>query len=176
MLQRETKRTFGYGKYREDQYLYGMGMVYPSATPIDRTKPIAAGVNLYTPNATSASTPASIIQGAGIWVGWFTPLPWMPVWTGVIPPQTVITYWGGWQPYGGSPGTTEALPAKLARIIARVAYYILHPALIQPYGAKSTSAGGISMAGTLSSMMISDPQLRRDVRRWTRPQARAWDS
>lgn len=184
MLQLETCRTFGYGRYREDLYLYKMGMVWPSATPIDRTKAIAAGVNytqtgqnLYTPTnpATQKSTPASIIQGTGIWVGWFTPLPWMPVWTGVIPPQTVISYWGGWQPYQATPKTTISMPAKMARLIARVAYYSLHPTMVSPVGATSTGAGGISLGGELSSMMIADPQLRRDIKRWRRAQAHAWD-
>jgi hypothetical protein len=165
---RMCNRTWLYGQYTELLYLYKNGMVFPSATPIDVGQPILAGSEVFDPHGGVNSE--SVVQGAGVWVGWFTPLPWMPVWTGVIPPQTEITYWGGF--------VETTVPEKLKRIWARVAWYYLHPVLLPglPGGSKSASAGGISVSGDLSIVTASDPQLKRDLRRWTRRQARAWQS
>jgi hypothetical protein len=174
MVEVECVRTLGYGQYTENLYLYADGKVYPSAVPIDPTKPISSGEALYNPATDNA--PGSIIQGFGVWVGWFTPLPWMPVWQGVIPPQTNVTYMGGYHPYGVKDGTTPGLPPKLARVIARIAYYSQHPAVVQAMGQKSISIGGVSISGDLSSFMLADPQLKRDILRFRRAQAHAWET
>ena len=169
---RKCNRTWLYGNYTENLYLYTNGMVFPSATPIDVNQQIVAGSEVFNPGNENVQTETSnsVVQGAGIWVGWFTPLPWMPVWTGVIPPQTVVTYWGGF--------VQETVPVPLKRLWARVVWNYLHPVTLDglPLGAKSSSVGGVSLSGDLSSMTMHDPQLKRDLRRWTRRQARSWQS
>jgi hypothetical protein len=169
-ISKECKRTWLYGQYTESQYLYANGMVYPSATPIDVNKAVFSGdpVPIYDPN--KDNTGSSIIQGDGVWVGWFSPLPWMPFYTGVVPPQTILTYWGGF--------TQSTLPAKVRRMICKIAYYRLNPVALtgMPGGVKSMSVGGVSIAGNLSSFMDSDPQLKRDIKRWRHPQAMPWQS
>ncbi len=176
-LSMQCNRTFPYGQYTEDLYLYNMGMVFPSATPLDATKMVISGADntaIYDP--AQGQNPSSVIQGAGIWVGFFTPLPWMPVWTGVIPPQTVVTYWGGYRPYQDTSGPTAGLPPRLARILCTIAYYTLNPSVVTAMGAKSTAMGGISLAGDLSSFMQFDKNLRRMIRGFTRPAAHAWQN
>lgn len=165
---RMCNRTWGYGQYTELLYLYANGMVFPSATPIDVAQIIQSGTEVFDP--TNAANSESVVQGAGIWVGWFTPLPWMPVWTGVIPPQTEVTYWGGY--------AAPVVPTKLKRIWARIAWYYLHPVSLPglPMGAKSSGVGGVSVSGDLSIITAMDPQLKRDLRRWERRQARPWQS
>lgn len=182
MLCLKCNRTLEYGQYTEADYLYGIGMVYPSATPIDQTRPVISGADdnqtLYNP-ATDAGS-SSVIQAAGIWVGFFTPLPWMPVWTGTIPPQTVITYSGGYQPYGATgdliTGATPNLPHELARAIAIIAYYSLHPQVVVTMGQSSQSMAGVSLGGDLSSFMQHDRNLRRIIRGFTRRQAQPWQN
>lgn len=177
----EANRTLLYGEYTENLYLYAKGMVYPSCTPIDLTKQITSNVSagdgnvLYDPSSDIVPGGSSIVQGAGVWVGYFSPLPWMPVWTGIIDPQTVITYWGGWQPWQAGPGTTDSLPGKIARILITVAYYSLHPEVVATLGATSQSLGGVSLGGSLSSFMRADKHLRAEVRKFTRPQAHRWE-
>jgi hypothetical protein len=174
----ECRRSLVYGQYQEVLYLYKKGMVFPSATPIDRTQSIlASGQSIYNP-ATDNNKTGSLIQGAGVWVGWFTPLPWMPVWQGVLDPQTPIDYWGGFQPYQSTGGSTDSLPPKLAKAICTVAYYQLHPVALAglPGGVKSMSVGGVSISGDLSSFMASDPTLRRTIKRFRHPQVHAWES
>jgi hypothetical protein len=168
MVCNECRRTLLYGQYTEDQYLYPTGMVYPSATPIDTTKAIFSNEEIYDPAVDNA--PGSIVQGAAVWVGWFSPLPWMPVFSGVLPPQTNITYWGGY--------TQSTLPPKLRRCIAKIAYYSLHPYALSgtPGGLKSMSVGGVSISGDLYSFMLGDLQLKRDLRRFRKPQLMAWQS
>jgi hypothetical protein len=169
----ECNRTLSHGRFTENLYLTKTGMVFPSAAPIDATQTIVSGPKIYDPTLASA---ASVIQGYGIWVGWFSPLPWMPVWSGVIRPQAFVTYSGGFQPYGVTTGPTEGLPLKLARAIAKVAWFDLHPAALTdlPGGVKSVSLGGVSMSGNLSSFVMSDPQLVRDLKRFKRRQATSW--
>ena len=163
-LSRECKRTFLYGNYTESQYLYANGMVYPSATPIDVNQAVYSGdpVPIYDPD--TDNTGSSIIQGDGVWVGWFAPLPWMPFYTGVVPPQTIVTYWGGF--------TQSSLPARLKRVICTIAWYRLNPVALlgMPGGVRSMSVGGVSIAGDLSSFMDSDPALRRAIKKWRHPQ------
>jgi hypothetical protein len=166
-LQRETRRTLLYAQYTERLYVYRNGMVYPTATPLDTTKAV---------NNPGADPPENvgIFQGNGIWVGWFVPLPSLPIWQGVVPAQTDITYWGG---YTGTDGPGPYLPAALKRVIAKVCWYMLHPVTLSglPGGVKSASVGGVSMSGDLSAMVDRDPALARDIRRWRHPQAKAWD-
>jgi hypothetical protein len=165
---RKCNRTWLYGQYEENLYLYRNGMVFPSATPIDINQTIVSGSEVFDPQGGVNSE--SVVQGAGVWVGWFTPLPWMPVWTGVLPSQTVLTYWGGF--------AQPTVPVALKRLWARVCYHYLHPVTMPglPMGAKSTGVGGVSISGDLSSITMSDPQLKRDIRRWSRRQARTWQS
>ncbi|MBU6430051.1 MAG: hypothetical protein KGR26_13635, partial [Cyanobacteria bacterium REEB65] len=166
----QCNRTWLYGQYTEMLYLSKNGMVYPSATPLDPNQQVISGSEVFNPPSNTEGQSASVIQGNGIWVGWFTPLPWMPVWTGVIPPQTQVTYWGGF--------TQSTVPPNLQRLWAKVIYYMTHPVALQglPGGVKSMGIGGVSVGGDLSSFMIADPDLRRLVRRFTRPQPRAWQS
>jgi hypothetical protein len=171
-LSHECRRTWLYGQYTEAQRLYANGMVYPSATPIDVTMPITSNLDDTTPlyDPTTDNLGSSVIQGDGIWVGWFSPLPWMPVFAGVLPAQTVLTYWGGF--------TQTTLPSKVQRMIAKIVYYRLNPYMLQgmPGGVKSMSVNGVSISGDLSSMMDSDPALKSAIRRWRHPQADPWQS
>ena len=167
----ECTRTLLYGQYQETQYLYDNGMVFPSAVPIDPTKAISSNMVIYDPAVDLA--PGSIIQGWGVWVGWFTPLPWMPVFTGVIPPQTNITYWGGY--------TQGTIPPKLRRLIAKIAYrsIIANNDTMSglPGGVRSLSVNGISMSGnSLSGFQIIDMATKKELRRFKRPQVEAWQS
>lgn len=172
MVCNECTRTLLYAQYQEDQYLYDNGMVFPSAVPIDPTKQISSNEVIYNP--TTDDAPGSIIQGWGVWVGWFTPLPWMPVFSGVLPPQTNITYWGGY--------TQSTLPPKLRRLIIRIAFKSLlannNSLAGIPGGASSASVSGSSASGSmgLSSFSLSDAQIKRDLRRFKRPQVEAWQS
>lgn len=172
-----TRRTIRYGTYTETMYLYAQGMVYPSATPLDAAKEIVSGNVIYDP--TTDANSSSVIQGVGVWVGWFTPLPWMPVWTGVIPPQTIVQYTGGYQPYQVTDGPTEGLPMKMARCIAKIAFYSLTPAAITGGnlgGITSRSVGSVSLAGELSSFMLTDPQLEKDLKRLRKSMVKAWQN
>jgi len=145
-------RTFVFGHYIETLYVYKSGMVYPSATPISEV----------------VAPTESVLQGAGIWVGWFFPVPVLPVWVGVVPPQTDVEYWGGY--------TAETCPPRLARAIAKMAWFMLHPATLSdmPGGVKSVNVGGVSVSGDLSSMVLSDPGLRRDLARFTKRDPHGW--
>lgn len=166
----ECKRTLPYGQYNEVQRLYKNGMVFPSATPIDPTKTITSGISEKIYDPTTDNSPSSVIQGQGVWVGWFTPLPWMPVFSGVLPPQTQIEYYGGF--------TQATLPVKLRRAIASMAFYAVHPYALTsvPQGVKSMSVGGVSISGSLSSFLYQDWQIKRVLRRYRHPQAYAWQS
>jgi hypothetical protein len=157
-VQHRCNRTLLYGQYEETLYIYRKGFVYPSAVPLDQAKSVTvAGVS-----------GTAIPQGNGMWIGFFTPLPTLPIWTGVIDPQTKVDYWGGY--------TQTSLPVLARRLIARVAYYALNPFVNpgMPSLARSVNVGGISVSGDLSQMVLGDPQLRRDLERFTRRTAHAW--
>lgn len=145
-------RTFAFGHYQENLYVFKDGMVYPSATPIAQV--VAPG--------------DADIQGAGVWVGWFFMPPLLPIWTGVVPPQSQLEYWGGY--------SSATLPPLLARCLARLAWFICNPAVLTglPGGVKSSNVAGVSMTGDLSSMVLTDRQLRRDLARFTKRDARGW--
>lgn len=175
-LAHKCTRTFLYGQYTESQFLYKNGMVYPSATPIDITMPINSGTEIYDP--TTDNTGSSIVQGDGVWVGWFSPLPWMPFYTSVVPPQTVITYWGGFQNKDVATNKSQALPSALKRLICKIAFYRANPVMLtgMPAGVKSMSVNGVSIAGELSSLMDYDPGIKAGIQRWRHPHAQPWQS
>lgn len=168
--------TLRYAEYLETLFLYPSGMVYVSADPIDKNQVIqAGGLPIFNPPVDQGQTQA-IIQGRGVWIGWFQPA-YIPVWTGVVPPQTIIDYWGGYQPYRADPMTTESLPRSMASILSRVAFYSLNPLILEgvPGGnIKSMSVGGVSISGDLESFMQMDSQLRRDIRKWRMPEVVGW--
>jgi hypothetical protein len=165
----ECDRTLAYGEYTEVKYLYSNGMVFPSAVPIDPTKPITSSDVIYDPTVDNA--PGSIIQGWGIWVGWFTPLPWMPVFVGVLDPQTQVTYTGGF--------TQDTIPPRLRRLICRIAYKLLHPNNMAglPGGVKSVSVNGVSMSGdALTAFDWKDAGIELELIEFTRPDVEAWQT
>jgi hypothetical protein len=146
-------RTFAYGHYTETLYVNRLAMSYPSAIPIAQVDgPLSAR-----------------IQGAGVLMGWF-PVVMIPFWTGVIPPQAALTYWGGY--------TADTIPPRLARAIAKIAWFTLHPVTLEGLagGATSASVSGVTTSAKemLSSMILMDPQLRRDLDRFMRETARGW--
>lgn len=165
MLQRAMDRTFLYAQYTERLYVYKNGQCYPSATPLDQSKPVG------TSSDPSGQSSSFVIQGAGIYVGFFNPLPALPVFSRVVPMQADVAYWGGY--------TQTTIPATLARVIAKVCWFILHPVTAPAAGiggARSVSVGGVSVSGDLSSFMASDRDLRRDIEDLTRRQARSWQA
>ena len=167
LFQRRTSRTLLYAQYEERLYMYPDGMVYPTATPLDTTKGVTS------PNG-SPPDDVGVFQGAGIWVGWYVPIPSLPMWSGVVPPQTDITYWGGWT---GPDGPGPLLPSGIKRILCRLAWFALHPVTMAglPVGASSSSVAGVSVAGDLEQMADSDPGLRRQIARWRHAFAKSWD-
>lgn len=165
MIQRECRRTILYAQYTERLYLYNNGMVYPTATPLDVTKPVGSP---------AGSTNVGVFQGNGIWVGWYMPLPALPVWSGVVDPQTDVTYWGG---YTGPAGPGPIVPASLKRTVCKVAWYLTHPVVLDqlPGGVKAVSVGGVSISGDLASMCSRDRALGGDIKRWRHPRLHAFD-
>lgn len=179
-LQRKWRRTLLYAQYTERLYLYKNGIVYPTTYPLDVTK-------LLTNPGQQVPENVGIFQGAGIWVGWFIPLPSLPVWQGVIDPQTDITYWAGYVGSGSTGVDANGnllvdggfeLPDEYLRVICRVLWYCLNPVALVgvPHGAKSQSVGGVTVAGVLSMIVDRDPALCRDIKRLRKPQVKAWDA
>jgi hypothetical protein len=172
LFQRKTRRTLLYGQYTERLYVYRNGQVYPTATPLDTVKGVMS------PSGTPPEN-VGIFQGNGIWVGWYTPIPGLPFWLSAVPPQTDITYWGGYVGPSSPLAEERLLPASIKRILCRICWYASHPATMAgiPAGARSVSVGGVSVSGSgdLSLMVDSDVGLRRDIKRWRHPQAHAWD-
>lgn len=168
LVEQWCNRTLSYGRYTERLYVDTRAMVYPSATPLDQAQPILVG-------KTDLSGTGSV-QGYGVWVQPFVVLPVLPVFAGVLPPQTDVTYSGGWQPQGVTTGPTPQIPPVLARAICKVAWFILNPAVLagRPGGATSVSAAGVTVGGDVSSMVVTDAQLRLDLARYRRPQARSF--
>lgn len=170
MVCQECTRTLAYGQYSEVQFLYDNGMVFPSAVPIDPAKAVTSNSAIYDPATDNA--PGSIIQGFGVWVGWFTPLPWMPIWSGILDPQTNLIYWGGYR--------QSTLPPKLRRLIVRIAFKSIvgnnNWLAGLAGGVKSVSVNGVSISGSLTAGSITDSQIKRDLRRFRRPQVEAWQT
>lgn len=152
---KSLNRTLIFGQYTERLYVDRLGYTWPSAMPIaEVTSPVGA-----------------LVQGARIWIGFFLPLPEMPVWSGVIPPQSDVTYWGGFD--------SISIPPKLADIIAKVAWYRLNPMTLpnMPGGATSVHVGSVGYSGrSLSQLVKWDRDLANQMERWRRPQAHAWQS
>lgn len=145
-------RTFPFGHYQEDLFVGRDGMVYPSASPI---------AQVVTPTQAD-------IQGSGVWVGFFFMPPLLPIWTGVVPPQSQLEYWGGY--------VAATLPPLLGRVLARLAWFICNPATLPglPGGVKSSNVAGVTISGDLSSAVLTDRQLRKDLARFTKRDARGW--
>lgn len=159
-------RRFAYAEHTETLYVYRDGKVYPTNTPV-----------------ASVTSPANLgstaIQGAGIYLGVFLPTPaYLNAgdWQAGVPPQSAVTYMGGYQPYGVDDGPTSALPTTVFRVVSRIAWLITHPAVLQgvPGGARSAAVGDVSVAGDLSSFVAVDPSIARDLRPYRKRKARGW--
>ena len=135
-VSRHLNRTLVYGLYNELLFVNRLGYTFPSAIPISQVV-APFGANL---------------QGASVWIGFYLPLPDMPVWSGVIPPQSYVEYWGGF--------IDSTLPPKLQRVIAKIAWYRLNPIPLigVPAGVNSVHVGsvGFSAAGSISQFVDQD--------------------
>lgn len=159
-------RKFAYAEHTERLYVYRDGKCYPTNTPV-----------------ASVSSPANLgataIQGAGVYLGVFLPTPaYLNAgdWQAGVPPQSDITYMGGFQPYGDSAGPTPALPTTVVRALCRIGWLILHPSSLPgvPAGAKSASVGDVSLTGDLSAFIAVDPSIARDLKPYRKRKARGW--
>lgn len=146
--------------YTETLKIYNDGKVYPSATPIESVvSPQASGL---------------LVQGAGIYVGYFDPTPAVVTggWLGGVPPQVTLTYVGGF--------TAVTLPAKLRRAICRAAYNVLHPAVLSgvPGNVTSVQVGDVGYTGngTLRTMDPLDDGIRKDINGYRNPRFNGWAS
>jgi hypothetical protein len=152
------RRTLAYGTYTERLFVSRRGMAYPSALPLD---PVAATL-----------PESSLVQGPALWIGYWTPLPDLPVWTGVVPPQVDATYSGGYQVAGTVGGPTAALPPRLMRAICRLAWYLSNPVALVgvPAGATGVSLQGVSISGMSSpiSSWENDEALVKELRKFER--------
>lgn len=166
LVDEHCRRHFAYGSYTETLYVYRDGKCYPTNTPLD--------------TITSPALAPSAIQGAGVYLGVFLPVPALinaGDWQGAIPPQTAVTYMGGFQPYGtGGGGPTPDLPVTVMRAVCRIAYLMLQPAasLQAPAGTTSISVGDVHLQGDLSGFAVLDPSITRDLRGYVKRQAHAW--
>lgn len=163
-IDEHCKRKFAYDTYTETLYVYRDGKVYPTNTPIG--------------SITSPAVGDTSIQGAGVYLGVFLPVPatiWAGDWSAAVPPQVKVVYAGGYQPYGTS-GPTDELPWKVMRAVCRIAYLMLHPVALpgMPSGANHASVGGVSMSGDLSPFIAIDPSIAKDLKPYRKRQARGW--
>jgi hypothetical protein len=153
-LSRELQRTLVYGNYNELLFVNKLGFTWPSALPISQVdSPFGAD-----------------LQGFQVWIGFYLPLPDMPVWSGVIPPQSYVVYWGGF--------TDKTLHPKLQRLISTMVWYRLNaePLVGVPAGATSVHVGsvGYSAPGGISQFIYNDREMRRTKERFARTPPRAW--
>jgi len=149
-------RTLGQATYSENLRVYRDGKVYPTATPlVGIVSPVSAGV---------------LIQGAGIYLGTFhsTPMVTVAGFSGAIPPQTTVVYVGGY--------TQATLPVTLARALARIAWHMLHPVVLDgvPAGATSVHVGDTSVGGPLMALAATDAGILTDLGPYTRRQVVGW--
>lgn len=151
LVEETCKRTFSYGTYTETVDVWANGVAYPAASPIE-----------------SVSSPSTAeLRLGGVYVGAFATLsdPFSP-----LPAQSEITYTGGYHPFGST--QSPALPVKLARVVARIAYLMLHPNSVVgsgvPAGAKAAGVGDVSVSGDLSGFVIMDPSIQKDLHRFAR--------
>lgn len=162
-------RVFAYGQYKETLYIYQDGKIYPSATPL---------VSVDNPSGQSS------IQGVGVWVGWWDPYPILAntysSFVGGYPPQTTITYTGGYQPYGTSTGPTPPIPGKVARVIAQLAWKTLHPVELPdvPAGVNSVHVGDVGFSGPkpLTPGAMVDPAVEAGLADYVVRRVRAWQT
>ena len=162
-------RHFAYGTWTETLYVYRDGKVYPTNTPLDVV-------------TTPAGLAPTAIQGAGVYLGVFLPTPAYinaGDWNAAVPPQSTVTYKGGYQPFGTTDGPTPQLPVKVMRVVCRIAWMSLHPVALQgvPAGAKSASVGDVSVStsGSLSPFVVVDPSIEADLKPYRKGrQAHAW--
>lgn len=162
LVQDYTGRQLVHGTYTETLRIYRNSCVYPTATPID---------SVSSPNVDLVS-----IQGAGVFIGYFDPTPVVNYgdWGAAIPPQAKITYVGGY--------TDATLPMKLKRALCRIAYNILHPAVLTgvPGGVNSVHVGdvGYAAAGSqpLRTMDPLDDGVRADLKGYRHPQVLGWQT
>lgn len=166
IVEGHCNRKFAYGEHTETLYVYRDGKCYPTNTPL-----------------ASVSSPTNLgstaLQGAGVYLGVFLPTPAYinsGDWQAGIPPQSKVTYMGGYQPYRSGAGPTDDLPTTLVRALCRVAWLILHPVALPgvPAGAKSASVGDVSVTGDLSSFVAVDPSVGRDLKPYRKRKARGW--
>lgn len=166
LVEDELQRRLAFGTHTETLYVYRDGKVYPTNTPVA--------------TVTAPAVAATAIQGAGVYLGSFTPSPELVNvgdWTAAAPPQSSVTYTGGYQPYGTTDGVTPQLPMTLARVICRVAYLIVHPSTVLsglPVGAKSASVGDVSVSGDLTGFVAVNPSIARDLKPYRKRNIRAW--
>lgn len=154
LVEETCKRTFGYGTYTETLDIWGDGVVYPAASPVE---------SVSSPSSSQLRLGGIYVGGSVTWKDGFSPLP----------AQSEVTYTGGYHPFGST--QQPSLPVKLARVIARIAYLMLHPNSVVgsgvPAGAKSAAVGDVSVAGDLSAFVIADPSIEKDLHRFTRRRA-----
>jgi hypothetical protein len=172
--------TWRYGQYAEILKIYQNGFVYPSATPIDVTKPIngSDGGFLWNPveaGGTDVMQAGSPIQGVGIMVG-----PWgmfdpSIVWGSYVPNQMQLTYWGGWD---DTSSDTRGDVWIFKRCLAKMVRYGSQPQFATTGGiggVTSMSIGGISISGSgLSAMMLMDDGMYDDVVSLKRANVGGW--
>jgi hypothetical protein len=172
-VQRKLTRTLLYANYVERLFLYRNGFVYGSAIPYDTSVAVVNPAMATEPDPNDPLN-ASNFQGYAVWVGWYTALPMLPWWSGVVPPQTDISYWGGFVGPGSDLAGERLLPAGLKRAICKVVWYMAHPVFLPglPGGLKSVSVGGVSMSGDLTAMTMGDKALGCELKRWRHPMAR----
>ncbi len=149
-------RTLGQATYSESLRVYRDGKVYPTATPlVSVMSPVSAGV---------------LIQGAGIHLGTSFTAPMVTVagFGGAIPPQTTVVYVGGY--------TAATLPVTLGRALARIAWHMLHPVILDgvPAGATSVHVGDTSVSGTLTAIAATDAGIVADLGPYIRRQVLGW--
>lgn len=148
----QCRRTLEFGTYTETLDRFSNGCVYPHAVPV----------------ASVSDPPTAEVRLGGIYLG-----AWVGGWPDTLlplPPQGTVTYEGGYQPYGS--GLTPEIPIRLVRVLCRIAYLALHPSSLigqgVPANAKAASVGDVSISGDLSGLLITDPSIERDLKRFTR--------
>lgn len=151
-------RTLGYGTYTETLFVNRRGYVYPSALPLDPAAPTLPE--------------SSAVQGPGLWIGLFAPIPVLPIFSGVIAPQAIVGYSGGYQKWGTTDGPTPQLPPKLMRAICSAAWHLSNPITDVPAFGNITSISlqGVSVSGTLTPMASwqDNPGLVRTLKAYQR--------
>lgn len=152
------RRPFGYGQYTETLYVYPDGCASPTVTPL-----------------AAVQAPSDVVpQGDRVFLGYLTPNPIVLAggFTGAYPPQTEITYTGGW--------TASTLPEDLAEAICRIAFRMLHPVVLVgvPAGVTSAAVGDVHLQapGPLDGFQVLDRSVLLILGRYRRRQVRGWQA